>query len=158
MRGDFRLVRIFLDGVLIKTHPRAERPGTWQTDRSDYPPEKLAYLQRDPVYCRQKAQEIGPRTQTLISQLLEPQTMVKVRKAQALLRLAEKHRPEALEEAAGQALAFGNLEYHSIKTILEKGVIPAPAVMPLTAPRLSDLGQSFLRSADYFAASKEVAG
>jgi transposase len=156
VRGDFRLVRIFLDGILIKTHPRAERPGTWQTDRSDYPPEKLAYLQRDPAYCRQQAQEIGPHTENLINQLLEQPTMVRIRKAQAILRLAIKHRPEALEEAVGQALAFGNLEFASIKTILEKGVGPAPAAMPLTIPLLSDLGQSFLRPADYYALNQEV--
>jgi hypothetical protein len=61
-----------------------------------------------------------------------------------------------LEEAAGHALAFGNLEFLSIKTILEIGVGPAPAVMPLTVPLLSDLGQSFLRPADYYAVNQEV--
>lgn len=158
VRGDFRLVRIFLDGVLIKTHPRAEQPGTWQTDKTDYPPEKLAYLLRDPEYCRQKAQEIGSETLNLIGQILERQTMCNIRKAQAILRLAEKHSPEALEEAAGYALAFGNLEYRSIKTILEKGIIDSPQIITLTTPPLSPLGQSFLRPADYYAVSREVEG
>jgi transposase len=155
-RGDFRLVRIFLDGVLIKTHPRADQAGTWQTDKTDYPPEKLAYLLHDPDYCRHKAQETGQETEKLISQILERQSMCNIRKAQAILRLAEKHGPEALEKAAGYALAFGNLEYRSIKTILEKGIMNSPEILVLTSPFLSPLGQSFLRPADYYAASREV--
>jgi hypothetical protein len=44
MRGSRHLVRIFLREELIKTHDRALRPGTWRTDRSDYAPQKLAYV------------------------------------------------------------------------------------------------------------------
>jgi transposase len=36
-RATRHLVRIFRNEELIKTHPRAARPGTWRTDLSDYP-------------------------------------------------------------------------------------------------------------------------
>ncbi len=42
VRGGRHVVRIFLEEQLVKTHPRAVRPGSWRTDLSDYPPEKLA--------------------------------------------------------------------------------------------------------------------
>ena len=69
-RGGRNLVRIFLDEQLIKTHERAVRPGTWRTDFSDYPPEKLAYLMPAPTHCRSKAAQIGPQTESLIREIL----------------------------------------------------------------------------------------
>ena len=90
-RGSRKLVQVFFDEQLIKTHLRAEQPGTWVTDPSDYPPEKLAYLMPMPAYCRKKASEIGPHTGALIQQILKKDAMRNLRKAQALLRLADKH-------------------------------------------------------------------
>jgi len=156
-RGTRRLVQIFFDEQLIKTHIRAEQPGTWVTDSSDYPPEKLAYLMPTPTYCRKKASEIGPHTGALIEEILREHAMRNLRKAQALLRLAEKHGQASMEAAAERALFFGNLRYRGIKTILEKGWFsleqapPPPSQIPL-----SPLGQRFLRPPEYFAQSKEV--
>jgi len=156
-RGSRRLVQIFLDEQLIKTHLRAERPGTWVTDPSDYPPDKLAYLMPTPTYCRQKAFEIGPQTGALVEQILRDHAMKNLRKAQALLRLADKHGRCSMEAAAERALLFGNFRYQSIKTILEKGwfTLEQP---PSSPPHLSlsPLGQRFLRPPEYFAQSKEV--
>lgn len=59
VRADQKLVRVYRDGQLIKTHLRAERPGTWRTDPNDYPPEKLVCLQQTPAYCRRQADALG---------------------------------------------------------------------------------------------------
>lgn len=155
-RGGRQLVRIFLDEQLIKTHERALLPGTWRTDRSDYPPEKLAYLMPAPTHCRSKAAQIGPQTESLIREILSDHAMRNLRKAQAVLRLAEKYGPAAMEAAAQRALAFGNFQYRSLKTILEKGWLRADNPPQLSLP-LSTLGQSFLRPPGYFAPAKEVA-
>ena len=56
MRADLKLVRVYRDHQLIKTHVRVFEPGTWQTDEADYPPEKRAYLEQTPAYCRAQAQ------------------------------------------------------------------------------------------------------
>jgi len=156
-RGTRRLVQIFCDEQLIKTHLRAEQPGTWVTDLSDYPPDKLAYLMPTPTYCRKKASEIGPHTEALIEEILREHAMRNLRKAQALLRLAEKYGPVSMEAAAQRALFFGNFRYRSIKTILEKNwfsLEPLPSPSPQLP--LSSLGQRFLRPPEYFAQSKEV--
>ena len=44
------MVQFFIDGQLVKTHPRKVRGK--QTDFGDYPPEKIAFLMRTPAWCR----------------------------------------------------------------------------------------------------------
>lgn len=156
VRGTRHLIQVFLDGQLIKTHIRAGQPGTWMTDPTDYPPEKLAYLMPTPSYCRKKASEIGPYTEALIGEVLREHAMRNLRKAQALLRLAEKHGPLSMEAVAERALFFGNLRYRSIKTMLEKGWFPPEKTVSSVAIPLSSLGQSFLRAPEYFAPREEV--
>jgi transposase len=149
VRGTQNLVQVFLNQELIKTHLRATRPGTWATDRLDYPPEKLAYLMPVPTHCRKKAAEIGPQTDQFIKAILGDHTMRNLRKAQAVLRLAEKYGPLAVEAASTRALHFGNLRVNSFKAILEKGLAGHCEPRPSLAP-LSPLGLSFLRDPLYF--------
>jgi len=151
VRGTQKLVQIFCNHELIKTHPRSKYPGERVTDESDYPPEKLAYLMATPSYCRKKAAEYGPCTEQLISEILSDHAMRNLRKAQGILRLGEKYGQE-LERASKRALAFGNYRYKSLKIILEKGLCKPEDAPPVSS--LSLLGQSFLRPVTYFA--KEV--
>jgi hypothetical protein len=110
-----------------------------------------------PSYCRKKASEIGPHTEALIREILSEHAMRNLRKAQALLRLAEKHGQLSMEAAAQRALFFGNFHYRGIKTILEKGWFSLEQIpLPSAQPPLSPLGQRFLRPPEYFAQSKEV--
>jgi len=156
-RGTQHLVQIFFDEQLIKTHVRAEQAGSWRTDSSDYPPEKLAYLMPTPTYCRKKASEIGPHTEALVEEILKEHAMRNLRKAQAILRLAEKHGHLPMEAASKRALYFGNFHYRSLKTILEKGWLALERTPTIPLIPLSSLGQRFLRTPDYFAPGKEVA-
>ncbi|MGB9629506.1 MAG: IS21 family transposase [Thermodesulfobacteriota bacterium] len=159
VRGTRRLVQLFSDEQLIKTHLRAEQPGTWVTDFSDYPPEKLAYLMVTPTYCLKKASEIGPHTGALMEEILREHAMRNLRKAQGLLRLAEKHGSSSMEAAAKRALFFSNFRYRSIKTILEKGWFSLEQTTPSASAAqipLSPLGQRFLRPPEYFAQREEV--
>ena len=148
VRGTQKLVQIFDQHELIKTHPRSSFPGKWVTDQTDYPPEKLAYLMATPTYCRKKASEYGPHTERLICEILSEHAMRNLRKAQAIVRLGEKYGQE-LESACERALAFGNYRYKSLKMILEKGLSKPEASPPISL--LSPLGQSFLRPPTYFA-------
>ena len=148
VRGTQKVVRIFLHYELIKTHRRARYPGERVTDLGDYPPEKLAYLMATPSYCRAKAAEYGPYTEQLIRAVLSEHAMRNLRKAQGILRLAEKHGHQAMERACERALSFGNYHYRSMKTILERGLSMPEEAPP--APPLSALGQRFLRPAASF--------
>jgi transposase len=157
VRGGRELVTIFLDGELIKTHLRAKRPGNWVTDPSDYPPEKLAYLMRTPSYCRSRAAEVGPETEALVRRVLSDHAMRNLRKAQAILRLAEKYGAERMEAASQRSLLFDNLQYRSIKRIVEQGLHGEPEAPSSALHPLSPLGLSFLRDPSYFGAREEVA-
>jgi len=148
VRGTQKVVQIFSQHELIKTHRKAKYPGERLTDLSDYPPEKLAYLMATPTYCRRKASEYGPYTERLISKILSDHAMRNLRKAQGILRLGEKYGQKELEQACERALAFGNYRYKSIKTILERG-LSKPEDAPSVSP-LSPLGKSFLRPVNYF--------
>ena len=129
-------------------HPRASILGTWVTDQSDYPPEKLAYLMATPTFCRKKASECGPYTKKLVEEILSEHAMRNLRKVQAILRLGEKYGHKELEKASERAVAFGNYRYQSLKIILERG-LSTPEEDPSPGP-LSPLGQSFLRPVTYF--------
>jgi len=157
VRGGSKLVQIFQKEQLIKTHVRALVPGTWKTDPSDYPPSKLAYLMATPTYCRKKAAEVGPKTEALIQEILGDHVMRNLRKAQAILRLAKKYGSVSMEAAAQRALLFGNCNYKSIQTILEKGweTLNASAADSQPVLLLSPPGQRFLRPPDYFVPGKE---
>jgi transposase len=156
VRGDDRLVRVFLGPELIKTHCKAPRPGTWVTALSDYPPEKLAYLMPAPTYCRRRAAEVGPQTEILVRKILADNAMRNLRKAQAVIRLAEKYGQERMEAASERSLFFGNFHYRAIKRILERGLEETADAKP-PAAQLSLLGLRFLRDPSYFTPDKEVA-
>lgn len=154
VRADQKLVRVYLDGQLLKTHLRAEQPGIWCTDPQDYPPDKLAYLEQTPAYCRRQADELGPHVGPYLRHILSDHAMRNLRKAQGVLRLAEKYGTEALEGACRRALHFGNFRYRSLKEILEKELwqeVPAPlGARPQATP------YRFTRPADYFVHAKET--
>jgi hypothetical protein len=60
---------MFVSGELVKTRRRASR-GRKSTDWNDYPPEKVAFLQRTPAWCRQRAREAGEHVGRLVNELL----------------------------------------------------------------------------------------
>lgn len=146
VKGTAKTVEIFVGHERVKMHPRSHTPGRWVTDSTDYPSEKLAFLMSTPVWCRKKASEFGPHTEALITAILKEGAMRNLRKAQAILRLAEKYTGD-IEKVAERALSYGATRYKAIRAMLEKNIIPT--VEPHTAP-LSDLGQRFLREPSYF--------
>lgn len=150
-RGTSKTLQVFLDHQLIKTHSRTMEPGKWVTDKTDYPPDKLAYLMSTPASCLARAAEYGPHTQSLIKEILKAGGHRAMRKAQAVLRLGLKWGAD-LERASEKALSFGNTEYRSIRSMLEKGLLSTQA--PAASAGLSDLGQSFLRQSSYFSAEE----
>lgn len=118
-RSTTSMVQFFLGGELIKTHPRKERGK--QTDLGDYPPEKIAFHMRTPTWCRRRATEIGPACEAVIGELLAQDALFRLRAAQGVLGLADKHDPGRLEAACAKATAAGDPSYRTIKGILAAG-------------------------------------
>jgi transposase len=122
------MVQFFHHGQLIKTHPRKDRGK--QTDLGDYPPEKIAFHMRTPTWCRRRAAEIGPATVAVIDELLAENALFRLRAAQGVLGLVDRHDPARLEAACATATAVGDASYRTIKGILAAGTETASATRP----------------------------
>ena len=109
-------VEFFSAGVLIKTHVRIEKGK--QTDYADYPPEKIAFLLRNPTWCRRRAAEIGPAASELVEVLMEVNALYRLRSAQGVVRLADKYGPERTNAACRRAIDVGDPSYRTVKGIL----------------------------------------
>jgi transposase len=123
-RATATTVQIFSRGELICTHPFKAKGK--QTDFSHYPPEKIAFRMRTPSWCRLRAAEIGEHTTAVIADLLSINALFRLRSAQGVLGLADKHGPARLEAACGKALAVGDPTYRTIKGILAAGAETDP--------------------------------
>lgn len=152
VRGDSGLVRIYLDGLLIKTHPRQE-PGGRSTDYDDYPAELTPYALRDPQRIIRQAIQLSPDIGRFMEQLLSgtlPWT--KIRQGQKLLRLTKKYGEHRVASACRRALAFDLINVRRVESILLKDLdqleLPIDqdaAVIPIET--------RFLRSAQSFSHS-----
>lgn len=124
-RLDVRLgektVQFYRGAELVKTHPRCYGRGR-QTDPADLPPDRIAFFQRTPRWCREQAAAIGPGVLQAVTELLAENTLAHLRQAQGILRLAETYGPERLETACQRALAYGDPRYRTIRNILQQGL------------------------------------
>jgi hypothetical protein len=100
---------------------RASAP-TWPT----YLPEKIAFAMRTPVWCRRPAAEIGPACTAVVVSLLEVDALYRLRLAQGVLGLADKHGLKRLELACAKAIAAGDPFCRTVKGVLAAGVETDP--------------------------------
>jgi hypothetical protein len=118
VQGDSRLVRIYVDGTLVKTHPRRP-PGGRSTDHDDYPAELTPYTLRDPQRMIRQAQSHGPNIGQFMEQLLSGTVpWAKLRQAQKLLRMGTKYGWLRLDFACRRALAFELINVRRVESIL----------------------------------------
>lgn len=118
-RSSERTVEAFIGPDLIKTHPRKTKGR--QTDWKDYPPEKSAFFMRTPVWCRQRAKELGPDVAVLVEDLMAINALHRLRSCQGVIGLADKHSPERLNAACRRAIEVGDPSYRTVKGILAAG-------------------------------------
>src|SRR5487761_945242 len=85
---------------------------------------------RTPSWCRKKAAETGPACTELIAGLLEENALYRLRAAQGVLHLADRHQPGRLEAACARAIAAGDPSYRTVKGILAAGTEASPAAAP----------------------------
>ena len=118
-RSTATMVQIVHDGDVVTSHVRAERGR--RTNVEHYPPEKIAFHMRTPTWCRSTAAQVGTACTTVIAGLLEVGALYRLRAAQGVLGLRDKHTPERLEAACARAIAVGDPSYRTVKGILAAG-------------------------------------
>jgi transposase len=112
-------VQFFIAGQLVKTHPR--KSAGKQTDYSDYPPNKIAFHMHTPTWCRTQAERIGPACEEVIGELLSDNALYRLRAAQGVIGLADRHDTNRLEAACARAINAGDPSYRTVKGILVAG-------------------------------------
>ena len=117
-RSTATMVQVVHDGSVVASHVRRERGRA--TTVSHYPPEKIAFHMRTPTWCRQAAEQVGPACTTVVADLLAINALFRLRAAQGVLGLRDKHAAR-LEAACAKAIAVGDPSYRTIKGILIAG-------------------------------------
>jgi hypothetical protein len=112
-------VEIYFAGTIVATHVRIERGK--QTNYDHYPSEKIAFKMRTPSWCRHRAGELGESVAAVVAALMEVNALYRLRQAQGVVGLADKHGPDRLEAACRRALAAGDPAYRTVKGILDAG-------------------------------------
>ena len=150
VRGDSKLVRVYLAGELIKTHP-TQPPGGRDTDYSDYPKEKTAYAMRNASYMIKLARQRGPDVGAFMARLLDGDfPWARLRQAQKLIRLADKYGVRALESACRRALGFELINVHRVEHIVLRGLEHDDDAIPSPQGKLVQSSLRFLRQPDSF--------
>lgn len=146
LRATWHVVQLFVDHKLVRTHARSHRPGTRVQNAADFPPEKMQYLMRTPVWCRQRAGEIGPHVAEFIEQLLGDKTLDRLRGAQATLRLVDTVGAARLDAACRRALACDAIAHKSVKAILHRGLEAEPLPGEIAAPPPAPPAPAYVRT------------
>lgn len=103
---------------VVAAHLKTAR-GTRRTDRTHLPVAAQAFFARDRQALIQAATAIGSHCAELLGRLLGDAVVDRLRAAQGVIRLADKHGGKALEAACARALAFGQSDYKTVKGILQ---------------------------------------
>ncbi|PIX41415.1 MAG: IS21 family transposase [Armatimonadetes bacterium CG_4_10_14_3_um_filter_66_18] len=134
LKATERQVELYQHHELVVVHSRATRRGQRVTLDEHLPPDKAQYLLRTPAWCQRHARQLGRATGELIERLLSEGVLYRLRTAQAILRLADRHGADRLEAACARCLAFEELSYQSLKRILDQGLDKQLSLLEPVAP------------------------
>jgi hypothetical protein len=156
IRKDSQLVRIYLHGELIKTHPLMS-PGKRSTDVEDYPKEKTPYAMRNCRYQIEQARSLGETCHSFMKQLLSGDfPWARLRQAQKLLRLAQRYGTPRVEQACRRALEFDLIDVTRVERMILQGLSQE---QPSGARQLPlPLSARFQRPASYFTRKEQTHG
>lgn len=138
-RADRALVRLYLDGILVKTHPR-QPPGGRSTDPADFPADQIAYANRDSDFLLRQAKEHAESIGRFAHALLDgPLPWTRMRRVYSLLGLCKRYGSDRVERACTVALDADMVDVCRLERMLAEarpGTEAAPPhvakVIPLT--------------------------
>ena len=147
-----KLVRIYHQGQLIKTHVRQPRGGR-STDPDDYPAELSAYTTRTPDRIKRSAAQLGPAAAEFADRLFDDKApWSRIRQGHKLLRLRERYTAARLDAACRRALAVDLIDVNRVERILVQALeAEAMPQLPLPLPpgRFARPGSVFAHTTAY---------
>ena len=156
-RADSKTVKFYLDGQLVKVHPRMG-PGKSSTDRADFPPGKEVYATRDLDQLRRRAAEAGPAIGEYAAALLDhPLPWTKMRQVYRVLSLVKKWGAERVEAACATALEAEAVDVSLVGRMLERAKEEQGNQQPEEDLPANVVKGRFARDASEFAPRKKVA-
>ncbi len=119
-RRDSATVKLYLNGELVKVHPRVA-PGKRSTDPQDFPPGKGIYATRDVESLTRLAAGHGPSVAQYARAILDtPLPWTKMRQVYRLVGLADKWGSSRVDQACRRALDAEAVDVHLISRMLER--------------------------------------
>jgi hypothetical protein len=155
-RLDSKSVRLYAGTELVKVHARVA-PGKRSTDPADYPRTKTAYALRSVdtlvAAARAKGEHVGAFAEKLLS---GPLPWSRMRQAQALMRLCDRHGVDRVETACARAIAFDVYDVPRIERMLKLARWSEDAAE--VSGKVVKLPSRFARAADHFTTQRPKGG
>lgn len=120
VREDQSLVRLYLGGELIKTHPR-QGPGRRSTDVTDYPPGKEGYASRSFDTLIAVGHKCGPNVGAYLDRLFDgPLPWTRMRQGYQLVRLCKRYGEKRVDAACARSLSFDVIDVPRVARLLKR--------------------------------------
>lgn len=146
-RADRQIVRFYVRGLLVKTHPR-KAPGERSIDPSDFPVERSVYAMRNVEALQRQADAAGAVIGRYAAALLDsPLPWPRMRRVYALLGLVRRYGASRVSDVCTIALAADMIDVTRGQRMLEAAATAPPAPPP---PRVIPLAR-YLRPATQYA-------
>jgi hypothetical protein len=138
--------------ALLRTHSRVDRPGTVVLPLA----ERVFNPSRETLNILNQARSIGPAAQQLCETLFAVQGRVGQRTLWGIVGLARRNPRRLVERACAQAIEDGVHSYRHIKTLTERLVAEALALIDAPTPHDCDRAEltqshALIRAADDYA-------
>jgi len=145
-------VEIFFKGRRVASHLRSYRPGKPTTLSEHMPKAHQRYLEWTPSRLVRWAARIGPKTQDLVTRILDsrPHPEQGYRSCLGLLRLSKRYPFERLEAACTRALSIKAYSYKHVESILKNGLDRQPLEVASPQRPLSLFDHENLRGPQYY--------
>ena len=150
IRYSAMIVTIFKDNKQLCSHLRSYLKGKHTTIKEHMPKSHQEYIEWTPSRIVSWASSIGEYTGTLVYRIINSKDHFALgyRSALGVIRLGNRYGNNRLEAAAQRAIVCGGYSYHSVKSILEKGLDQQP--LPESQSNALPCDHENIRGAQYF--------
>jgi len=144
----FRQICILFDNEIVAVHEKLTGRGKRSTKKEHCTDITSEYMSYSKEVVKSKASSIGSATFKVIEKLLEDKVIDRLRSARGIVFLVRQYSPQRIESACTRALVFNNINYPSIKAILNQNMdqLPLEEAVDINGQCLF----SFARNGDYY--------